>query len=239
MKLLLFLSYFLFFLSFLYPTHAIPLPADEDKIPSANLIFDRVERSYVMNGVLTHGDEVIILDLAKKQGIEKVAKISTHYILPTSFKAIQVEGMIEREGREVSTKTLSITRKDWAFPNAKPGMNDLTQGDFWASKVYVRKQVELYVDGNSYLCNSVQGLSFEEAEILLGIFLNKQFGISSGVRQTALAQVDWNRPTRFGKREGNISVGFLTKGKGGGFFNLIVKKENGALIIQQMMQAIP
>ena len=158
---------------------------------------------------------------------------------PSSAKAIRVEGTAEKKGREVLQKILRITRKDWTFPEARPGKNDLILGDFWAGKVYVRKQVELNVNGKSYLCSSIVGMTFEEAEALLAMFLKKAFKLSSSVRQNFLDQVDWEQPTHFGKRGESISAVFLAKGREGGFFDLMIKKEKGVLIIHQMMEAMP
>ena len=137
------------FFGFLYLGHAIPLPTDEVKVPKVNFIQDQIVRSYVPDGVLTSADEAIILDIAKKRGIESVAEIVTHYMRPSSAKAIRVEGTAEKKGREVLQKILRITRKDLTFPEARHGKNDLILGDFWAGKVYVRKQVELNVNGKS------------------------------------------------------------------------------------------
>ena len=65
------------FFGFLYLGHAIPLPTDEVKVPKVNFIQDQIVRSYVPDGVLTSADEAIILDIAKKRGIESVAEINT------------------------------------------------------------------------------------------------------------------------------------------------------------------
>ena len=132
---------------------------------------------------------------------------------------------------------MSVTRKGWTFPNAKPGKNDLILGDFWAGNVYVRKQVELNVNGKIYLCSAVTDMSFEEAESLLGTFQNKKFKVNPSVRQNSLEQVNWAQPTRFSRKGDIISVGFLAKGDG--FFDLQIKQENGILTILQMMQAMP
>ena len=71
------------------------------------------------------------------------------------------------------------------------------------------------------------------------MFLKKAFKLSSSVRQNFFDQVDWEQPTHFGNRGESISVGFLAKGREAGFFDLMIKKENGVLIIHQMMQAMP
>ena len=237
MKFFLILGEFLSFCSFFISISAIPLPTNVDVVSEEKQGQNGIIRSYVPNGVLTSADEAIILNLAKKRGIERVAKIVTHYMLPSSAKAIRVEGFAEKKGREVSRKTLSVTRKGWTFPNAKPGKNDLVLGGFWAGNVYVRKQVELKVSGKIYLCSSVIGMSFEEAEFILGMFQNKKFKVNPSVRQNSLEQVNWAQPTRFSRKGDIISVGFLAKGDG--FFDLQIKQENGILTIFQMMQAMP
>ena len=239
MKTFLIIGAFLFFYSFFISISAIPLPTNVDVVSEEKQGQNGIIRSYVPNGVLTSVEEAIILDLAKKRGIERVAKIVTHYMLPSSAKAIRVEGTTKKEGREVSRKILSITYKGWTFPEARPGKNDLILGDFWAGKVYVRKQFELKVSGKSFLCSSVTGMSFEEAEALLAMFLNKGFKTSGTIRKNALDQVDWSQPTRFTKRDDRLSVGFLAKGRGAGFFDLTLKKENEGFTILQMMQAMP
>lgn len=239
MKTFLIIGAFLFFYSFFISISAIPLPTNVDVVTEEKQGQNGIIRSYVPNGVLTSVEEAIILDLAKKRGIERVAKIVTHYMLPSSAKAIRVEGTTKKEGREVSRKILSITYKGWTFPEARPGKNDLILGDFWAGKVYVRKQFELKVSGKSFLCSSVTGMSFEEAEALLAMFLNKGFKTSGTIRKNALDQVDWSQPTRFTKRGDRLSVGFLAKGRGAGCFDLTLKKENEGFTILQMMQAMP
>ena len=239
MKTFLIIGAFLFFYSFFISISAIPLPTNVDVVTEEKQGQNGIIRSYVPNGVLTSVEEAIILDLAKKRGIERVAKIVTHYMLPSSAKAIRVEGTTKKEGREVSRKILSITYKGWTFPEARPGKNDLILGDFWAGKVYVRKQFELKVSGKSFLCSSVTGMSFEEAEALLAMFLNKGFKTSGTIRKNALDQVDWSQPTRFRKQGDRFSVGFLAKGRGAGFFDLTLKKENEGFTILQMMQAMP
>ena len=228
-----------FFLTFFSLCHAIPLLDNEESKASTNIPQDGIVRSYVAGALLSSSEEITVLDIAKKRGIERVAKIVTHYMLPSSAKAIRVEGTTKKKGREVSRKFLNITHKEWTFPKAKPGKNDLILGDFWAGKVYVRKQVELNVRGKSYLCNSVTGMSFGEAEALLAMFLNKKFKASETIRKNALDQVDWSQPTRFTKQGDRFSVGFLAKGRGAGFFDLTLKKENEGFTILQMMQAMP
>jgi hypothetical protein len=199
---------------------AIPLPTNKDVRFEKKLGQNGIVRSYLVGAVLTQAEEEIILKLAKKRGIKRVGKIVTHYMLPSSAKAIRVEGFAEKKGREVSRKILSVTRKGWTFPNAKPGKNDLVLGDFWAGNVYVRKQVELNVSGKIYLCSSVIGMSFEEAEFLLGKFQNKKFKVNPSVRQNSLEQVNWAQPTRFSRKGDLISVGFLAKGEGFLIFKL-------------------
>ena len=116
MKTFLIIGAFLFFYSFFISISAIPLPTNVDVVSEEKQGQNGIIRSYVPNGVLTSVEEAIILDLAKKRGIERVAKIVTHYMRPSSAKAIRVEGIAEKVGREVSKKIVRITRKGWTFP---------------------------------------------------------------------------------------------------------------------------
>ena len=69
----------------------IPAPtliggAKEAPSPSLSEVKDGIERSYVSNASLSDEDVKTVLELAQKSGITKVAKISTHYMLPTSMR---------------------------------------------------------------------------------------------------------------------------------------------------------
>jgi hypothetical protein len=54
-----------------------------------------------------------------------------------------------------------------------------------------------------------------------------------------LDQVDWSKPSRFGKRGDAISVGFPHKREGEGFFDMEIEMVGGKLNIKQMFQAVP
>ena len=82
---------FLFNIACLFPVftcvYADEIPpgisgAKEAPSPSLRELKDGIERSYVSNASLSDEDVKIVLELAKKSGIMKVAKISTHYMLP-------------------------------------------------------------------------------------------------------------------------------------------------------------
>jgi len=96
------------------------------------------------------------------------------------------------------------------------------------------------VKKKEYRVRSVQGITAEECESILGMFLNGNFDHTPAVKEKSLDQVDWSNPSRFSKRGENISIGFLHKaGPGGGFFDLQVKLVGKELTITQMFQAIP
>ena len=113
-------------------------------------------------------------------------------------------------------------------------------GSFWAGKPYTRKQTILKVDGKEYRTGSTQGMTAEECEAILGLFLKGEYDHEQAVNGKLLNQVDWTKPSRFSKRGDSISIGFLHKGgDGSGFFDLQIKQEGKKLIITQMFQAIP
>ena len=222
----------------------IPAPtliSGAKEAPSASLseLKDGIERSYVSNASLSDEDVKIVLELVQKSGITKVAKISTHYMHPTSMRSIKVEGVPIENGREVSTTVLYITRKSWSFPDAKPGKTDIVSGEFWARKPYVRKQVILKVGGDSYRCNSINGMSYEEAESIVGMFLAGKYSVGHEVRKRGLEQVDWTKPTHFRKRGDSIQVGFLADRESNGFFDLEITLGDKGIEIIRLMQAVP
>ena len=198
------------------------------------------EREYVKRAVLTKEQEKTVIELAKKAGIKKVAKISSHNMFPSSFRGLRVQGVEHLKGREVSYQVLSISHSEWLQPGAKPGKGHVELGDFWAGKPYTRKQTILKVGKKEYRTGSIQGITAEECETILGMFLNGEYDHTPAVKEKSLNQVDWSKPSRFSKRGENISIGFLHKGgPGSGFFDLQIKLVGKELTITQMFQAIP
>ncbi len=201
-----------------------------------------IERDYVARARLTEAQEKIVLALARKQGVEKVARISTFNMYPSAARGVRVDGAREVNGREVSFKVLNVNFKEWFHPGGGPRKGDVQMGDFWAGKAYVRKKTILRVGETDYLCGSIRGIEIKECETILGLFLAGKFTYNPGPRinDKLLGQVDWNKPSRFSKRGDAISVGFLHKGgSGSGFFDMEVEFVGGKLNIKQMFQAIP
>ena len=198
------------------------------------------EREYVKRAVLTKEQEKIVIELAKKAGIKKVAKISSHNMFPSPFRGLRVQGVEHLKGREVSYQVLSISHGEWLQPGAKPRKGQVQLGSFWAGKPYTRKQIILKVDKKEYRTGSTQGMTAEECEAILGLLLKGEYDHEQAVNGKLLNQVDWTKPSRFSKRGDSISIGFLHKGgDGSGFFDLQIKQEGKKLIITQMFQAIP
>jgi hypothetical protein len=233
-----------FALSCLVQLNAIPIPgaAEAKEAPPRVTKSDGIERAYVPRAQLTGPEEKVVIALARKQGVEKVAKISTYNIHPSAARGIRVQGVEQVRDREVSYQVLTVNYRKWFHPGMEPRKGDVRMGDFWAGKPYTRKQTILRVGKTDYRCSSLQGLSFKEAESMLGLFLAGKFTYNPGARinERLLAQVDWNKPSRFSKRGDAISVGFPHKGgTGSGFFDLEVQFEGGKLTIKEMFQAIP
>ena len=200
-----------------------------------------MERDY-RAGKLTEDQEKIVIALAKKQGVEKVVRISTINFYPSSARGIRVDGAKKVNGREVSYKVLSVNFKPWYHPGGGPRKGDAQMGDFWAGKAYERKKTILRVGETDYLCGSIRDIEIKECEAMLGLFLAGKFTYDPGPRinDKLLDQVDWSKPNRFSKRGNAISAGFPHKGgPGSGFFDLQVEFVGGKLNIKQMFQAIP
>ena len=118
-------------LGFPFPSSAIegiPLPGAEAKEAAPrNVKSGGVERDY-RAGKLTEAQEKIVIALAKKQGVEKVARISTINFYPSSARGIRVDGAKEVNGREVSYKVLSVNFKPWFHPGGGPRKGDVPNG---------------------------------------------------------------------------------------------------------------
>ena len=200
-----------------------------------------IERDY-RAGKLTEEQEKIVIALAKKQGVEKVARISTINFYPSAARGIRVDGAKEVNGREISYKVLNVNFKPWYHPGGGPRKGDSIMGEFWAGKAYERKKTILRIGETDYLCGSIRDIEIKECEAMLGLFLEGKFTYDPGPRinDKLLDQVDWKKPNRISKRGDAISVGFPHKGgTGSGFFDLQVELVGGKPNIKQMFQAIP
>jgi len=227
----------------LFQLNAIPLPGAKQvkKSPARITKSGGIERDY-RAGKLTEAQEKIVIALAKKQGVQKVARITTINFFPSQARGIRVDGAKEVNGREVSYKVLSVNFKPWFHPGGGPRKGDVKMGDFWAGKAYERKKTILRVGETDYLCGSIRDIDIKECETMLGLFLAGKFTYNPGPRinDRLLGQVDWSKPNRFSKRGDAISVGFPHKGgAGSGFFDMEVEFVGGKLNIKQMFQAIP
>jgi hypothetical protein len=200
---------------------------------------DGIQRDYVARAVLTKAQEKIVLELAAKRGIKKVARISTYNMFPTAARGIRVQGIEQVKGREVSSQVLNVSYKKWWHPNTAPRKDDLQIGDYWAGKPRTQKEIILKVGKKEYRTRTVQGLSMEEAESIMGLFLAKKYIIEPAVNQENFKQIAWDKPMGFRKRGENFSISFPHKAQGGGFFDLQVKMKNMEMIIHQMFQAVP
>ena len=232
-----------FGLSCLLQLHAIPPPgvAEAKEAPPRITKSGGIERDY-RAGKLTEAQEKIVIALAKKQGVAKVARISTINFYPSSARGIRVDGAKEINGREVSYKILDVNFKPWFHPGGGPRKGDVQMGDFWAGKPRTQKKTILRVGETDYLCGSIRGIEIKECEAMLGLFLAGKFTYSPNPRinDRLLGQVDWSKPSRFSKRGDDISVGFSHKGgPGSGFFDMEIELVGGKLNIKQMFQAIP
>ena len=223
---------------------AIPPPGVTEAVRGDLSIITKpggIERDY-RAGKLTEEQEKIVIALAKKQGVVKVARISTVHFYPSAARGIRVDGAKKVNEREVSYKVLSVNFKPWFHPGGGPRKGDSIMGEFWAGKAYERKKTILRVGETDYLCGSIRDIEIKECETLLGLFLAGKFTYNPGPRinDRLLDQVDWSKPSQFSKRGDAISVGFLHKGgPGSGFFDMEVEFVDGKLNIKQMFQAIP
>ena len=203
---------------------------------------DDFKRDYVNLAKLTPEEEKTVIKLAYECGLkEQVYRISTHNMYPSPFKGIRIEGHEKIDGRQVTTQILSVSKSDWLEPGAKPRKGQIRIGNFWAGKPYTQKKTILNVKGKKYSANSIQGLSPEECETILGSFLGAKFKLGPNVKakEKLLKQIDWTKPSGFYKRGDSISVGFLHKAKDSGFFDLRIVKMDGDITIQEIFQAIP
>ncbi len=198
-----------------------------------------VEKDYVEGATLTRGQEVEVIALARECGIEKVSRISTYNMFPTPFRGITVHGVEQVEGREVSSQGLDVSYLKWQEPEARPQKGQVRRGDFWAGKPWLRKKTILRTAGGECRVGSLGGMTVGECEKIMKCFHDGEYEPGPAVNGRVLGQVDWFRPTSFSRRGASISVGFLHKARGSGFFDLQVRPVGKKLVIEQVFQAVP
>ncbi|MBT3889719.1 MAG: hypothetical protein HN617_11950 [Planctomycetaceae bacterium] len=200
---------------------------------------DQIQRDYVPGSVLSKDQEKVVIQLAAKRGIKQVAKLSTYNLYPTQARGIRVQGVEQVKGREVSTQVLNVTYKKWWHPNAEPKEDDLQIGEYWAGKPRAQKEIILKVDKKEYRTRTIQGLTMQEAESMLGLLLTKNYIIEPAVNQANFEKIAWENPMGFRKRGENFSISFPHVSRGAGFFDLQIQIKDKELVIQQMFQAVP
>ncbi len=195
-------------------------------------------RNYTRSAELTEAEEQSVIQLAKRCGINNIAKISTYFLRPSSDRGITVESVEEIDGRNVSCKALRVVYNKWSPQNDGPRDTDTQLGDFWAGKSQNRQQIILKVDDTEYRTSSVTGLTIKQCETILAAFLKGNYKPAGGTRSD-LDNVDWTRPQGFYKRRDVTSVSFPHKQKGSGFFELELQGIKPPLTVNQVMQAVP
>lgn len=222
-------------------TFSSSLEADEARPTGNNTLteVDGILREYVDRGVLTKEEEKTAIELAKKRGIEKVSKIRTYYLLPTSQRGISVYGVEQVKGREILNPVLSVNRKGWTHAGRSPGKTDIQLGDFSAGKALIRKTTILMVGKEEYRISSPHGLTAEQCDSMLKKLQNGKFTLAPTAQKNWLDGIDWKKPTSFSKFGDNISASFSAKGKGSGWYTLNISLDGEKLLISEIMLAMP
>ncbi len=198
---------------------------------------DGIERQYVERAVLSKEQEGIVVQLARKRGIQKIAKIYTFNLYPTAARGIGVEGVEEIKDREVSRKVLTIHYKDWFHLGSTPKKEDLQIGDFWAGQPRTQKQTILKLGKEEYRVGSVQGVSIEQCESILSLLLAKKIVAGTGVNQGNLEQIEWSKPKGFWKSGDSIAISFPHKRTDSEFFDIKVQLDGEQLTITELLHA--
>ncbi|MDB4338531.1 hypothetical protein OAA19_00320 [Rubripirellula sp.] len=197
------------------------------------------ERQYVQRGTLTTDQEKVVVDLAQKCGIKRIARISSYNLFPSAAIGISVQGVEKVEGQEVSCQVLQVKFAGWCHSNELPRQGDHQIGDFWAGQPTLQTKIILEVGGTKYRTGTIQGLSIKECEVLLERFLTAKYTCGPSVSENRLDQINWGKPLAFRKQGEGASVSFNHKQEGGGFFDLEITPTKDGLVINQVLQAVP
>lgn len=200
---------------------------------------DGIKREYLSVARLSEDDEEVVIQLAKKRGFKKIAKLATNRIEPTPYFEIRVFGEDEINGRDVSFESLSVTSKKWSFPEARPAREDIRLGDFWAGIPLKVRQKILKVKGSEYRVNVIQDVTLEECELILGRLLEKRFVVTPNAN-FGVEEILWSKPLVIRRDEdGVIMASFSHKGTGVGFTEVKLEIVQDRLEVTPFAMAIP
>ena len=201
---------------------------------------DGVLRQYVKGATLTQEQEKTVIELAKKRGINKVVKIKTYYLRPSSDRGISVYGVEQVKGREVSYPMLTVNHKGWTHLSRGPKKDDLQIGEFWAGKAANRKTTILMVGEKEYRIGSrPHGLSVEQCESILKQLQTGTYTLGPNIKKDRLKGIDWDSPKSFSKFGETINASFSERDNGDGFYSLRLTLSKNKLLINEIMLAMP
>ena len=197
------------------------------------------ERDYVEGAELSEELEKDVIELAKKCGVEHIAKISTRPAHRGASRGVTVYGAETIKGRIVSSKTLRINYRPWARPGRGPLPNDLLQGDFWGRKARTQEKTILKVGETEYRVHSIRGLKIEECESILSKLISRKYTVSERANDELIDGIDWSHPSGFYKRDSSISASFTDPNGSGSLYSLNVKLVDDELMINSVAEAMP
>jgi hypothetical protein len=168
---------------------------------------ENVRTNFAPGAVLSPDEVRQVVSLAHQCGINPVATVRTDYVHPSSIKLIYVIGAERKEGRNVFTIGLTITRRQWSGPPEKP-LKSL--GDFSADAhgLYTN-HITLFMVADRTIRVQLSGdVPLPDADKIVPALVKADFRYRDEKLKAKLQGIDFSEPFGLatGLRKGSYSM---------------------------------
>jgi len=164
-----------------------------ENTPSVLGVEQRVQIQFVPRGELTTNEVTIVIQLARKVGIDDLESIYTGYVLPSTNLFVAAKEKETREDRKVSFRRLYIGKQGWNGdgPSAdKP----VRIGNFWVDRVLREERTVLKVREFDFQIDLRDGIAPETAERILSSFQSGEISFGDQSLEEQVQRIDFSKP---------------------------------------------
>ena len=171
-----------------------------------------VQTQFVPRGELTTNEITIVIQLARKVGIDELESIYTGYVLPSTNLFVAAKEKETREDRKVSFRRLYIGKQGWNGdgPSAdKP----VRIGNLWVDRVLREERTVLKVREFEFQIGLRDGIAPETAERILSSFQSGKVSFGDQSLEEQMQRIDFLKPRYLAKDDyGDVMrIGFTSK----------------------------
>jgi len=167
---------------------------------------------FVPRGELTTNEVTIVIQLARRVGIDELDSIYTGYVLPSTNLFVAAMEKVTREDRKVSFRRLYIGKRGWNG-NGPSADKPVRIGDFWVDRVLREERSVLKVREFEFQIDLRDGIAPETAEGILSSFLSGKISFKDQSLEEHMQRIDFLKPRYLAKADYRdvMRIGFTSK----------------------------